>query len=218
MDKTLTFDCYGTLLDTSPLYTHISSTAERNGFSGDKAKGIFVNYEDRLMYGEDYIPYIDLLHYTLEYCDMELNTNIFEAEWQNVLNIHKEFMPYPDVLTSLKTLKDSGYRLYIMSNSMHSIMNWHLESLDHIIDDVILAEDTHCYKPNLNFFHYAQTKLRLDSTKHLHIAAGYWWDIVPCSKLNWNRIWVNRRGFKGNDRHQPYKEIHSFTELLNLIE
>jgi 2-haloacid dehalogenase len=217
MDKILTFDCYGTLIDTSPLYMYISSVAETNGIAADKAKGIFVNYEDRLMYGEDYVPYIDLLRYVLEYCDMELNTNIFESEWQNVLNIHKKFMPYSDVSNSLKKLKDSGYHLYLMSNSMHSIMSWHLEVLDPIFDDVILAEDTHCYKPSLNFFNYAQTKLCLGNTNHCHIAAGYWWDIVPCSKLGWNKIWVNRRNYRGNDRHQPYKEIHSLAELSDII-
>lgn len=217
MDKALTFDCYGTLLDTSPLYAHISSIAEKNGLSGDRAKSTFVHYEDRLMYGEDYIPYTDLLRYALEYCDMELNTEIFEAEWQNVLDIHKKFVPYQDVLAPLKELKNSEYHLYIMSNSMHSMMNWHLEALDHIFDDVILAEDTHCYKPRLNFFNYAQTKLGLANTKHCHIAAGYWWDIVPCSKLRWNKAWVNRRNFKGSGRHQPYKEIHSLTELLSLM-
>ena len=217
MDKILTFDCYGTVMDTSSLYMYISSIAEKNGVSGDKAKNIFVNYEDRLMYGEDYIPYNDLLHYALEYCDMELNTNIFELECQNVLNVHNKFMPYPDVLTSLKRLKESGYHLCLMSNSIHSIMNWHLDALDHIFDDIILAEDTHCYKPSLKFFNYAQTKLCLDNSRHCHIAAGYWWDIVPCSKLGWNKIWVNRRNFRGSDRHQPYKEIHSLTELSTLI-
>lgn len=44
-----------------------------------------------------------------------------------------------------------------------------------------------------------------------NIAKGYWWDIVPCSKLGWRKIWVNRNYKKGSRRHKTYKEV------INLI-
>ena len=52
MNKILTFDCYGTLLDTSNLYAYIQKIGDKKGGFGKKAVEIFHNYEDRLMYGE----------------------------------------------------------------------------------------------------------------------------------------------------------------------
>ena len=70
MDKVLTFDCYGTLLDTQPLYDYIGAVAETNGLPKEKAIEIFCNYEDRLMYGEEFIPYDKLLFEILTYCNI----------------------------------------------------------------------------------------------------------------------------------------------------
>ena len=37
MNKILTFDCYGTLLNTAPLYDFVGKLAESNGLSAQKA-------------------------------------------------------------------------------------------------------------------------------------------------------------------------------------
>ncbi|WP_276819743.1 HAD family hydrolase, partial [Mailhella massiliensis] len=129
MNKILTFDCYGTLLNTAPLYDFVGKLAESNGLSAQKAINIFSSYEDRLMYGEDFINYDKLLFEILSYCDMEMNSDIFASQYDNVLSLHKEFQPFPDVLKELRTLKQNGYSLAVMSNSTNQIMDWHMEKL-----------------------------------------------------------------------------------------
>lgn len=218
MNKIFTFDCYGTLLNTDALYEFVKKTAQANDLPSEKASEIFTHYEDRLMYGEDYIPYNELLYNALEYCDMELNTDVFAAEWNNMIHIHKSFSPYKDVIPALTWLKNQGYELALMSNTTHEIMNWHLEKLGDLFDHVLLAEDTKCYKPNLLFFKMAEERFSLSEKEHCHIAKGYWWDIVPASKLGWKKIWVNRKNLKkGRDAEQPYVTIHSLEELKNII-
>lgn len=61
MYKILTFDCYGTLLNTDILYEYVYNLAEKNSVSGNKAREKFINYEDRLMYGE-------ILFLMISYC------------------------------------------------------------------------------------------------------------------------------------------------------
>lgn len=217
MNKVLTFDCYGTLLNTDILYKYIYNWAEKNGIDGTRAKEIFINYEDRLMYGEDFIPYDQLLLFALEYCDMELNTNIFTPQWENILALHKKFEPYDDVIRTLKYLKSQKYELILMSNSTYKIMKYHMDKFDNLFDHYVLAEDTKCYKPNLYFFEYTNKKYELSKKKHYHIAKGYWWDIVPCSKLGWNKIWINRNHITGNKKHLPYQEIINLDELKKFL-
>lgn len=217
MDKILTFDCYGTLIDTKPIFDLISSIAEENGLNSKEVVNTYVNYEDRLMYGESYIPYDKLIKQVLEYCDMELNSDIFSKSYDKIILAHKELQLFKEVVGTLKKIHEKGYQLAIMSNSVHDIMDYNLNALGNIFDYVFLADDMHAYKPQLEFFRYVQEILQLKEKQHCHIAKGYWWDIVPCSKLGWNKIWVNRNYKKGNKSHEPYKEVHRLDEVLSFI-
>ena len=215
--KVLTFDCYGTLLNTDVLYEYVLNFANDNGLSGERARQIFINYEDRLMYGEQFIPYDKLLLSVLEYCDMEFKTNIFVREWENIKELHKKFEPHADVMSTLEYLKRQQYELILMSNTSYEFIYHHLEKMGNIFDAVLLASDTKCYKPDLNFFKAADEKFNLSTKEHWHIAKGYWWDIVPCSKLGWKKIWINRDEKIGMKQHLPYEEVTMLSELKKLL-
>jgi len=218
MNKILTFDCYGTLLNTTPLYNYIGRIAELNNLPGEKAIGIFSSYEDRLMYGEKFITYDKLIYEILTYCDMELSANIFSSHCNDIIEIYKCFLPFPDVMNTLRELKRKGYELAIMSNSTFDIMNSHLEKLENIFDNSLVAEETKCYKPDLQFFEIAQRKFNLAQKEHWHIAKGYWWDIVPAARMGWNKIWVNRTHIlTGRESEKPYSTILSLDELNQLL-
>ncbi|MDD3223663.1 MAG: HAD family hydrolase [Clostridium sp.] len=217
MSKILTFDCYGTLINTKPIYDTMSNIARENGLNSKDAVNIYVNYEDRLMYGEPYIPYDKLIKQVLEYCDMELNSDIFSKSYDEIISVHKQLKPFKEVKETLSKIHKKGYEIALMSNSVHNIMDHHLEILDNVFDHVFLSEDVHAYKPQLEFFKYVEKSLELKEREHCHIAKGYWWDIVPCSKLGWSKIWVNRNYQKGNKCHEPYQEVHTLDEVLDLL-
>jgi 2-haloacid dehalogenase len=215
MNKILTFDCYGTLLNTEPLYDLIGKIAEVNALPREKAIELFSSYEDRLMYGaETFIPYDKLLYEILTYCNMELSTGVFTLNYNEIIEAHKAFRPFKDVMPALRKLKDNGYELAIMSNTTRAIMDSHLLQMENIFDDSLVAEETKCYKPNLLFFKMAETKFSLKEKEHCHIAKGYWWDIVPASKMRWNKVWVNRSNLeKGRESEMPYITVTSLAEL-----
>lgn len=217
MKKIITFDCYGTLLCTDILYDTIADIAIEHQLSCEKAKQIFTSYEDRLMYGESFLPYDQLLLKALRYCDMEMNTEVFEKQWGRVMENHRRMKPYDDVLPALQALKEKGYRLILMSNTTHQLMDCHRKELTGLIDEAVTAEDVSCYKPDLSFFLYTAARFDLHNAQHCHIAKGYWWDIVPCSKLGWNKIWINRANRKGDVRHQPYQEAKNLIGIENLV-
>jgi HAD superfamily hydrolase len=218
MNKILTFDCYGTLLDTSNLYAYIQKIGDKKGGFGKKAVEIFHNYEDRLMYGEDFRSYDELLYEVLSYCDMEMNTNVYVASYDEILDIHRFFHPFSDVMDALKECKKQGYRLILMSNCTKEMLEWHQKSLDYLFDDAICAEDCHCYKPSLSFFSLTEDKFHLSDANHCHIAKGYWWDIIPAAKMGWKRIWVNRDHLScGRTQEMPYYMIASMNELVDCL-
>lgn len=38
--------------------------------------------------------------------------NIISVEYKNIIDIHKNFKPFPDVIKNLKELKAKGYKLF----------------------------------------------------------------------------------------------------------
>lgn len=216
-DKFLTFDCYSTLLDTSGIGKLLTDIAKKNNLSAEKAVAVYTNYEDRLMYGEEFHPYQELLQMILEYCDQELVTDVFHNQLESLIAVHKNFKPFPDVIPALTELKKQGWKLILMSNTNHDIMKSNRQQFNGLIDDVLLADDVKCYKPDLRFFKAAAEKYHFTNDNHVHIANGYWWDIVPCTKLSWPKVWCNREGIKGNKREEPYGEIHSMAEAEQVL-
>lgn len=106
MKKILTFDCYGTLLDTSSLYDLIGNIAKTNNLSSIETIHIFSSYEDRLMYGEPFISYEQLIKNVLSYCDMELKTSLFSNYYDAIMKAHQEFPVFDDVMPCLTSLKE----------------------------------------------------------------------------------------------------------------
>ena len=217
MKKILTFDCYGTLLDTSSLYDLIGNIAKTNNLSSIETIHIFSSYEDRLMYGEPFISYEQLIKNVLSYCDMELKTSLFSNYYDAIMKAHQEFPVFDDVMPCLTSLKDKGYELALMSNTTNPLMKYHLLKMNNIFDYVLTSDETKCYKPNLEFFRLAEIKFDLINKDHTHIAKGYWWDIVPAAKMNWNKIWIDRSHIKaGRNNEKPYTIIPNLTKLTLL--
>ena len=71
----ITFDCYGTLLDTRPIRTQFMTFSARHGIDGQAAWHQFESWEDRLMYGETTLTFTTLLKRDLQYLDMTFRTN-----------------------------------------------------------------------------------------------------------------------------------------------
>jgi len=216
--KKLTFDCYGTLINTAPMYDAVGKIGVKYGLDENEVQQIFINYEDRLMYGEDFIPYDELVYQALGYCDLELNTDVIQKEYERIIQVHKEMKAFPEVVETLHRLKERGYELNLMSNCVPDIMKYNLQALDNVFDHVILASDVKCYKPDLRFFRQAEQQLGLRHEEHCHIAAGYWWDMVPGKKMGWNRIWVNRKKKRGSEEHMPYGEVTALDQVISLLE
>ena len=214
MSKLVTLDCYGTLIDTTRLYGSVGDIGKKIGVDETLLTNLFVNYEDRLMYGESFVRYDVLVYRALEYCEFELNRSDILCEYDSVMAAHEELKPYPEVIDTLEKIKAGGSKIAIMSNSVNDIMRHHLRELKVAFDHVILAEQTHCYKPDLDFFFQSQEITGLSRSEHCHVAAGYWWDIVPASKMGWNKIWVNRKGKRGGLSAQPYHTVTTLDGVL----
>lgn len=213
----LTFDCYGTLIDTQPLVHEIGSIAQEAGISRESAETAFQVNEARVMYGEPYQNYPKVIEHILQHCDTQFGSDVFQKEYQRIMDTICHFKAFPEVKAVLEELKNAGHHLYLLSNSHKEIMAHHLTQLGNPFEYEFLADELHCYKPQYEFFRYTEDQLQLHPDTHCHIAEGYFWDIIPASRFRWNTIWVNRNHMMGNQRGGRYQEVADLTEVFSLI-
>lgn len=192
-NRILTFDCYGTLLNLDSVDQALAQIARANQLDPQKACDYYSRYEDRLMYGETFRPFESLVREILSYVDFELSAQVFQTQAERILQAYREADPFEEVKESLAKLHAQGWTIVLMSNTYDSLMRHHLQKLGSSIDHVLLADQVHAYKPQLAFFEEAEKALNLKSNTHIHIAAGYWWDMIPAGKMRWPAIWVDRK-------------------------
>lgn len=217
MKKLITFDCYGTLLDTRPFLEEIRRIGAEHAENGDRLSQLYELNEARLMYAEPFLPLDELIGEALARCDGILGTDFMVGERERLLKVQKQLKPFPEVVSVLRTLRSRGYFLTIMSNSCHSIMEHNLDALEHQVDAVLLAEDVQAYKPQLTFFQQVEARFATRAQTHWHVAQGYFDDIIPGQRRGWKRVWVNREGEKSQAKWRPEHEVRNLAEILPLF-
>ena len=218
--KVLTFDCYNTLLDTSTTDTVLTNIAKSHNLDAQAPEFCETYYriEHELMYAAEFRHLKEILALSVARALEKYKLASKREDAEALVDCYRSFQPFADVPDTLEALA-RHYTLCIMSNSDNDILDHNAKSLGVGFARLFTAEDMRCYKPTLHFFEQVHNFLELPGKDHTHVAAGFWWDIIPAKSLKWRRIWVNRRHRKGNDQYQPYTEIHDFRELLpSLLE
>ncbi len=214
----LTFDIYGTILNSSSLDETIKQIAIENECDPNSASKTYFLTEEEIMYGEDFMTLDKVINKSLFWTDTYLNKNIFQKNYERMIHAYKDLKPFPDVIDSLKELKSRGYTLIMMSNSMDMIMDENKKSLENLYDGSYLADRIKAYKPRIEFFQFVHKDLDFDNYNHTHIANGYWYDIEPVTKMNWKyKIWINRNGYKKSPEFDPQIEVFDLNEALKYL-
>lgn len=170
----ITFDCYGTLLDTTPIESLIAEISKNNNIDPIRAVNIFNSFEDRLMYGSEIIPYEKLIKTNLEFMDMELSCNsLFKKYYDLFLEAYYKLQPFPEVKSVLYQLGEAGHELVLLSNSFKDIMQYNLKTLDNSFQEVFLPDQTRCYKPKTDFSRRVEKKCCIPNKCHIHVAKGF---------------------------------------------
>lgn len=214
MEKYLTFDCHGTLLNEENTYAEIEIIAKRIGVDPKLARKRFIVYQDDRNNMHPYLDYAILTRNNLIHLDYLFDlTHEFEKYYVDVLIAHRSLKPFAEVINTLQKFIDQGYKLIMMSNSSWDIIDANVKALK-VPFDIWTAEDVHAYKPDLKFFKIIENYYGLTSENHFHIAQGYSSDIIPADKMNWPSIWVNRPKDLPDTTVLPTHMVESLDQVL----
>lgn len=216
--KAIIFDAYGTLFD-------VNSAAEKcKEKLGDKWEG-FANYWRTTQLEYTWLRSLmrrhkDFWQITEDSLDKSMNFyNIDNTMRSELLNLYKVLSPFTEVRDTLKKLKQSNYKLAILSNGTPDLLNELVVSnqLKDIFDDIFSVEEAGIFKPDSKVYDLPINKYNIEKNEVLFLSANTW-DVSGAGNYGYNTVWVNRNNniFDKLD-FEPNKQISNLSELLDLI-
>jgi len=195
--RTVTFDCYGTLIDSvGGSGTFLADLALRHRDPDPQPGWILRQRLEEIQFEliqGPYRRYRDILTDSLRRYADERGYPWDRAEADAYVRSMGCWQPYPDTRPALLRAHEAGLRLVIISNVDRDVMQITLRQLALPIDLAITAEDCHAYKPDPAVFEQALERLGEDPEHILHVAFGYKYDIGTAHRLGFHTAWVNRR-------------------------
>ena len=216
--KAIIFDAYGTLFD-------VNSAAEKcKERLGDKWEG-FANYWRTTQLEYTWLRSLmkrhkDFWKITEDSLDKSMNFYKIDNSMRGeLLNLYKVLAPFPEVKETLEHLKQSKFKLAILSNGTPDLLNELVVSneLKDIFDDIFSVEEVGVFKPDSKVYDLPIDKYNIDKNEVLFLSANTW-DVSGAGNYGYNSVWLNRNNniFDKLD-FVPTNQISKLSELLDLI-
>ncbi len=210
--KTVTTDCYGTLIDWEKGLTEsFRKEADRDGIDLDESAFLarFMEVQAEIMSGS-YELYAEVLRRAVVKVAGEIGWELEPSRAQFVPDSVPRWQPFREANAAMDRLS-GRYDVGIVSNIDDKLLGVSRRHLRTELDIVVTAQQVRSYKPDEA--HFKECARRLGSKKGwVHIASGYNTDIAPAIKMKVPVIWVNRHGEKLEGRPKPTAEVKTFRD------
>lgn len=216
--RSLSFDCYGTLIDW---ITGIGGALERLAASGgslpvDQGE-LFDTYLEVEAEAEagPYMPYKDILSTAQAQLARRFGLTVPPDRTRLLAESVPNWKPFPDANPALARLK-ARYRLGILSNidnDLFAATARHFAPAVGRFDFIITAEDVRAYKPAHPHFNRLLNTVVDDLGTHLHVAQSLFHDGVPAAELGIPFVWINRHHQVNDTAAKPLAEFADLARL-----
>ncbi|HLX83757.1 MAG TPA: haloacid dehalogenase type II [Terriglobales bacterium] len=191
---TITFDCYGTLINwEAGILPTLRSVLDNHGskISDSEILELYGEFEAEAESGA-YRNYKEVLRSVVCAFAARFQIEASPAEIDSLAESVAWWPPFPDTVTALQNLKQR-YRLAIISNIDDDLFAKTRKLLGVDFDAVITAEQARSYKPSINNFKVALRQLAISPDRLLHAGQSIYHDVVPARSLGISTVWVNRK-------------------------
>lgn len=213
----ITFDCYGTLIDWRRGITDaFQRAAAQDGVRLDPV-AVLRAYSaiEPLVEHERYRNYRDVLQETAARVARMLGWALAFERAGFLATSLPTWRPFPDANPALERLRDSGYRLGILSNVDDDLLAETRKHFTVAFDLVITAQQLRSYKPAPA--HFLAAREQTAGLRWLHAAQSNLHDILPTNTLGIENAWINRLGESPLPGGVPSQEFPSLTELADWL-
>src|SRR5581483_1641950 len=115
-----------------------------------------------------------------------------EAERDALARTLPSWPVFPEVPAALAEARGRGWRLAVLSNTDHDLLEASLAAIGVPFDERVVASEIGSYKPAHGHWHEFFRRSGADPARHVHVAQSHFHDVVPASELGLRTVWVNR--------------------------
>ena len=215
--STLTFDCYGTLIDwESGIYDALLPLTQQVNPLPDRTQVLqaFAEVESGVQSEFPDLPYPEILvkvHIQLaKSFDVSATAESHETFGRSVAN----WPAFPDSAESLQYLK-KYFKLVILSNVDRTGFSYSSRHLGVDFDAVYTAQDIGSYKPSPTNFIYMIEQLEsrgISKDEILHTAQSLYHDMVPATEIGLATCWIDRRAGQEGAGATPSVNVNVVTD------
>lgn len=209
----LTFDCYGTMIDwESGILAALRPVLEAHGAARDDESllELFAHHEAALEAGP-YLRYREVLAGALRGIGADLGFEPTEAEREAFGASVADWPAFADSAEALARLK-TRFKLGVITNCDDDLFAASNQRLQVEFDYVITAQQAEGYKPRLENFHFAFTRIDVPRDRIVHVAQSLFHDHVPAKALGMTTVWIDRRaGREGGGATPPAAAVPDMT-------
>ena len=192
----LTFDCYGTLIQwdegLQAAVREILRTKDGNEVAPAKLIEVYDRHEHALEQTAPHRSFRQVAGDGLRLALAELGSRSDEGDAGVLTSRISARPPFPEVVDTLRQLKEQGYRLCIVSNTDDDIIAGNVAQLGGQIDRVITAQQAGAYKPARHLFDYAHEQLGVTKDDVVHICASPHLDHAAARDIGFRCVWIDR--------------------------
>ncbi|MFB6231048.1 MAG: haloacid dehalogenase type II [Salinibacter sp.] len=189
----LTFDCYGTLVDwATGISTALQPILRAHDVEIDDEElfRLYARFEKDVESGR-YVEYREVLRRVTRRFGDQFDFTPTNAEVERFADSVGDWPLFPDTNEVLRRLNEH-FRLAIVSNVDDDLFRDTARHFRVDFDDVITGEQVRTYKPDLQPFETAFTRLGVPPNRLLHVAQSVYHDVNPAGRMGIACAWVQR--------------------------
>jgi len=218
----LTFDCYGTLIQWDEgLMAAMETILARKGrkIAAKEFIPVYDRHEHELEHTRPHWSFADVTAKALQLAMHDFSLEAAADDAELLTSSIGKMPPFPEVVATLRRLKDAGFKLAIISNTDDAIIAGNVAQLGGSIDRVITAEQAQAYKPSRQIFEHAWRTLGVTRDELVHICASPHLDLAAARDLKFRAAWVDRgTGRRPPPDYQPDAIAHGLDDVPGLLE
>lgn len=213
VERFLTFDCYGTLIDwESGIHEAFARAANGASLSRDEVLRAYAAIEPAVESG-GFRSYREVLGETAARVAKQFALPVGDPSF--LAASLPEWKPFPDTNAALRRLRAAGFRLGILSNVDDDLLAATRRHLDVDFDLIVTAQQVRSYKPAHG--HFLAARDAIGGAVWIHAAQSNFHDIVPANALGIGTAWINRRGEKPLEGGVPNREFRDLAALADWL-